>query len=122
MIQEWHDRKILAGDIWDDKIKEYLNKADIIVLLISQDYLASSACDGELKYALENKDRKIIIPIILKPCTWKDSKCYIIQALPKDGKPIELWDNKEEAWLNIYEGIKAVVKKKKNLFFIPYLL
>src|SRR6188508_835251 len=54
LISEWHDRKILAGDEWDKKISEYLEKSDVILLLISSDFLASEYCyDIEARRALE---------------------------------------------------------------------
>jgi len=45
---------------------------------------------------------KKIIPIILKRCTWPDL-CGDIQALPREGKPIDEWDKEEKAWENVYE-------------------
>jgi len=115
LIQEWHDRKILAGDDWGLEIQKNIDNADVIVLLISQDYLASSACAHELEYAFNNRYMKTIIPIILKPSTWKDTKCGSIQALPKDGKAISSWSNQDEAWLDVYSGIKSVIQKKKEV-------
>jgi hypothetical protein len=40
-IDVWHDRKIVAGDKLDDRISEHLEKADIVLLLVSSDFLAS---------------------------------------------------------------------------------
>jgi hypothetical protein len=113
LINEWYDRKILAGDDWNQEIENNMQSSDIILLLISQDYLASSACNHELKYAIEHKESKTIIPIILKPSTWKDSNLSSIQALPRDAKPITTWPDPNEAWLDIYEGIKNVIQRKK---------
>lgn len=114
LINEWHDRRILAGDDWNAEIQENLESSDFVVLIITQDYLASSACKNELEYAFNHKNSKTIIPIITKPSTWKDTKCGSIQALPKDGKPVTSWTDQDEAWLNVYHGIKESIQKKKK--------
>ncbi|MCK4240702.1 MAG: toll/interleukin-1 receptor domain-containing protein [Candidatus Atribacteria bacterium] len=114
-IEEWHDRKILPGDNWNLEIGENEEKSDIILLLFSQDFISSCACTKEMKYAFRKKKEKRIIPIILKTCTWHDI-CGDIQALPKDGVPIDEWDKVEKAWENIYEGIKKVVNCLRESF------
>ena len=82
-ITEWHDRKIIAGENWSEKIQNELENADIILLLISQDFLASDACKKELDYAFDETNHKLAIPIILKPCMWLDTKIKKIQAIYK---------------------------------------
>jgi hypothetical protein len=114
-ITEWHDRKILPGDVWKKEIEDNLDCSDIIILLISQDYIASSSCEDELQYAFKHKECKTIVPIILKPSTWLDTKCGAIQALPKDGNPIVLWPNPEAGWLDVYNGLKQLIQKKKQV-------
>ena len=115
LISEWHDRKIDPGENWNEEIQRNLDNADIIVLLISQDYIASKACSDEMKYALEHINTKTIVPIILRKSTWKDTECKRLQALPKDGRPISNWDNPDEAWMNVYEGIKRIIEKKNEI-------
>jgi hypothetical protein len=115
LINEWYDRKILVGDDWSKEIENNMETSDVILLLISQDYLVSSACNHELEYAIEHKDSKTIIPIVLKPCTWKDTRLGSIQALPLDGKPVDAWNKPNEAWLDVYDGIKKVIQRKREV-------
>jgi hypothetical protein len=50
LIAEWHDRKLKAGDEWDRVISDNLRKSDIILLLISVDFINSRYCfDIELE-------------------------------------------------------------------------
>jgi hypothetical protein len=75
-INAWHDRCILAGSDIYKEISNNLKKADIILLLISYDFIASVYCyDNEMKYAMEkhNKGEAVIIPVILRPCDWQDT-------------------------------------------------
>lgn len=116
IIDEWHDRKISPGSNWEDDINSNLAKADIILLLISSNFLASDYCyDVETVTALEmhkNEDA-VVIPIIIQPCLWSIStlgKNATMQVLPKDGKPITVFNNPHEGWLNVAQGIHEVAQ------------
>jgi hypothetical protein len=112
VISVWHDRKILAGDDWKGKIDENMDKADIVLFLISPSFLASDYCyDIEVKKAIENKEsgRCQIISIIIRSCDWHDCDFSMFQAVPKDGIPISTWKDKDEAWLDAINGIKKHV-------------
>ena len=113
-IDEWHDRKIQAGQEIHKEIDRHLETSDLILLLLSPDFIASPECKSEMCKALKQKEERgtIVIPVIVRPCTWKDQKAISdLKAIPKDGKPIKKWDSEDEAFLNIYEEIKDVVKK-----------
>ena len=113
-IDEWHDRKIQAGQEIHRELDRHLETSDIILLLLSPDFLASSECKSEMRKALRQKEKRgtIVIPVIVRPCAWKDQEAISdLKAIPKDGKPITKWNNEDEAFLNIYEEIKDVVKK-----------
>ena len=111
LIDEWHDRKLEAGDKWDQKISEHLEAADIILILVSIDFINSKyAYDIELDKALElqaeNETR--VIPIILRSCMWQHTPFAKLQALPVDGKPVATWPNQDEALAQVAEGIRKV--------------
>jgi hypothetical protein len=42
ILIEWHDRKIAAGDDWEQSIDEHVERADIILLLVSPVFIASA--------------------------------------------------------------------------------
>jgi hypothetical protein len=113
VIQGWHDRQILPGTEWQGQLDRHLETAQIILLLISADFLASDYCyDIEMKRALERHEAgdARVIPIILRPVdNWDQSPFGKLQALPKGGKPITRWPNEDEAFANVAQGIRAVV-------------
>jgi len=119
LISSWHDRKIDVGTDWKGQIDKNLEQAKIIILLISADFLMSDYCyDIEMKRALERHEENnaIVIPVILRPVDWKLSEFARIQALPKDGKPVTTWGNKDRAFLSVAEGIrKAVTRLRSDL-------
>ena len=69
VINHWYDGYILGGGKLNREIRTKLNTSDVIILLISQDYLSSEACKYEMDFALKKSDVITAIPIILKPCT-----------------------------------------------------
>lgn len=114
MIDISHDRDISAGAEWEREIDKHLNTSEIILLLISSDFMDSDYCYSiEMKRALERHERgeACVIPIILRPVYWKDALFSKLQALPKDGKPVTTWANEDEAFLNVAEGIHQAVGK-----------
>jgi TIR domain-containing protein len=113
VINEWHDRRIGAGQEWAGAIDEHLNSAAVILLLVSSDFLASDYCyDQEMKRALERHDAgdARVIPVILRSVDWAGAPFGKLQALPKDGKPVTSWPNQDEVFSDIARGIRKVVQ------------
>ena len=114
VIQAWHDRAISAGSEWAQAIDQHMEAAELILLLISANFLSSDYCwDVELKRAMERHEAgaACVIPIILKPCDWASAPFGKLQALPKNAKPVTQWSDRDEALLNVARGIRHAVKK-----------
>ena len=112
VISGWHDRMIGAGQEWKGEIDRRLESARIILLLISPSFLASDYCyDVEMKRAVERHDRgeATVIPVILRPCDWHGAPFGKLQGLPKDAKPVISWRDRDEAFKNVAEGIRAAI-------------
>ncbi len=112
VITEWHDRKLLAGHDWETEIDEQVETADIILLLVSSDFLSSDYCFGkEMRRALERQasGEAIVIPIILRDCDWHTAPFSRLQALPTDAKPVTSWANRDEAFKDVAIGIRRTV-------------
>jgi internalin A len=116
-IDTWHDRKIEAGDEWKRKIDENLERADIILLLVSANFIASDYCyEKEMKRALERheKGEARVVPVIVRDVNWMGAPFAKLQALPKDGKAVTKWKDKDSAWRNVSEGIERVVVEMRK--------
>jgi hypothetical protein len=114
LISEWHDRDITPGSEWDKEIRRQLETARIILLLVSADFIHSEFCSSvELKRAMERHEAgdARVVPIIVKPCDWHSAPFGKLQVLPKDGKPITIWKNKDEAYLDVVNGIRRVIRE-----------
>jgi internalin A len=117
LIETWQDRDIEAGEEWREKIDENLERADIILLLVSDDFLASDYCyEIEMRRALELHEGKKarVIPIIARPVNWEPTRLPKLNALPQDGRAITAWPNRDNAWKNVSEGIQKVAETVRN--------
>ena len=114
VIRAWHDRQIGGGHEWAGEIDSHLNSAQVILLLISSDFLASDYCyDLEMMRAMERHEMREarVVPVILRPVDWKGSLFSKLQGFPKDGKPVTSWTSRDEAFLDIARGIRSVVEE-----------
>jgi tetratricopeptide (TPR) repeat protein len=117
-IQAWHDRLIKPGQDWEGEIDDNLLSADIILLLLSASFTSSRYCTGkEMRVALERarKGEIRLLPIVLRPIDWQGLEVARFQALPKDGKPITSWSNRDEAFKNVAVGVRQVVNDLSGL-------
>lgn len=118
-LSQWSDQRILAGTKWSPEIRSQMDNADILVFLVSRDFLASEACKDEWIYAksLAEERRRIFIPIVLRPCAWEDYDTMRDHlALPNDGNAISKFPDEDEAWQQVYLGIKGVLE---DLLSVP---
>lgn len=117
LIATWHDRLIEAGDEWKNKIDENLELAEIILLLVSADFIASDYCvEKEMKRALERdeKGEARVIPVIVRDVDWTDAPFSKLQALPANGRAVTIWDDKDSAWRSVSEGVKKVAQEMRG--------
>ena len=114
LLEEWHDRKIIPGQNWKEVLDENLETSDVVVLLVSPDFLASDYCyEREMKRALERHDKgeSKVIPVIVRPCDWEWAPFSKLQALPKDAKAITEWSNRDKGWLSVTAGIRKAIEE-----------
>jgi len=107
-IVKWHDRIIPAGDEWRNQIDRRINQADVILLFMSPNFLASRYCyevEGEIALRRHREGSAIVIPIVLRACDWTITPFGGLQGLPKNGTPITQWPDRDQASLDVARGI-----------------
>jgi hypothetical protein len=117
IVTDWYDRKITPGTEWEGEVDRRLNTADVILLLISADFVASDYCYGiEMHRALErhNRGETRVVPIILRPVDWAFAPFGKLQALPRDAKAITTWDDRDEAFASIAKGIRLICEELQS--------
>ena len=116
LVETWYDRDISAGTEWAKEIDKNLNEAQIVLLLVSPDFMASDYCySNEMKQALKRHEQGEvqIIPVILRPVYWQETPLSQFQALPTDGKPVigYDWHTPDNALLDVTLGIREVISQ-----------
>ena len=117
LISSWHDRKIMASEDWGQMIDDNLEAADIILLLVSADFIASEYCyEKEMKRALERHvaGEARVIPVIVRDVNWQKAPFANIQALPKDALAVTKWPDRDSAWRNVAEGIERMAEEVRR--------
>ncbi len=112
LIECWHDRCIIPGQEWEAQISEQLLSAELILLLISADFIASDFCYRiELEQAMQRhlRNEARVIPILLRPVYWKETPFARLQLLPSDALPVSEWASRDAAYLNIAQGIRIAI-------------
>lgn len=115
-IDTWSFRQIEAGEDWKKGIDAKLNASDMILLLVSSNFLASDYCwDIEMKRALERDEagEAVVVPIILRDCDWHAAPFAKLQALPEGAKPITRWRPHDRAWANVVAALRKRLDSMK---------
>ncbi len=121
-IKDWTDLELHAGDNWDNKIREQMSKADVFILLVSADFIASDySWNYELSTAIKSRtERNVsIIPVYIESCdlsaipVLQDFKILDLEIIPKDEfeqlKPLGLWKNEAEGLEKVARRIRDII-------------
>lgn len=111
IVEFWYDRDLVAGDRWDDVITSKIEQADIVVVLLSSDLVASEYAYGkELRRAMElHADGQLrLVPVIARNCRWQNLPIGQLEVLPDKGLPITSWADRDDAYVSVALGIEEV--------------
>ena len=114
LIETWYDRRIIPGTVLDDAIDQCLTTADLILLLISPDFINSDYCyQREMRVALERhrKGTARVIPIILRPVDWQGTPIGRLLATPRDGKAVTTWHRRDDAFLDVATSVRRAAEE-----------
>ena len=112
----WHTGKIVAGMPWQQEINTHLTTASIILLLVSVDFFASEEAISLTKQAMERSKQQSVrvIPVLLRWCAWQDSILGDLAPLPANGRPIDDWTNRNDAYREVIKDIRQVVEELRT--------
>lgn len=113
-ISTWHDRRIVPGEEFANQIDEHFAQADIILLLISSDFIASDYCyQIEMNNALQRHEQgtAVVIPVILRPCSWHQLPFGKLLAATVDGKPIVQFPSYDDGFVQVVDAVSRALDK-----------
>lgn len=116
-IKVWVDDQIPPGGDWDGFIHEKLNEADIVLLLVSSNYIASNYINQvEVPQSLGRQEAGFceVVPVFLRDCYFKDQPYAHLEFLPKmsvNQKLIAIgdWNNRDNAFKTVVERLNDLV-------------
>jgi hypothetical protein len=114
MIDVWYDRKISVGTPWEIEIDRRLKAAQIVLLLVSPDFMSSEYCYSiEMQWAVQRHKlgETYVIPVILRPVHWQFAPFGHLQALPQNAVPVTEWRSLDQAFLTVVEEVRKVVMR-----------
>lgn len=114
VIETWHDRRIGAGQDFGREIDAHVEADDIILLLVSADFLASDYCyELEMTRAMQRHaaGEAIVIPVILRACDWKGAPFGKLDATPSDGRPVTQWPDRDQAFLEVATAVRGAAER-----------
>jgi hypothetical protein len=115
-VRSWSARALGAGEAWRAASDQRLEEADMILLLVSADFLASDDLyEVELRRALERHrtERTRLISIILRPCDYANGDSPLRREvdllLPSNGRPVTSWPTHDDAFADVVQGLRILL-------------
>ena len=115
LVSSWSDRMVTPGAEWRSEIERRFNEAEIILVLISADFVASESYDDDWKRAYERhrSGKARVIPVLARPVDWSTGPFH--DLLPVDDKPITSYEDRDEALAEVAKKIREAIKKRPSL-------
>lgn len=108
VISTYHEGSMSAGSTIAAEMQTYLDRADMVLLLVSPDFIAS---DRQYHYAEQAQTaQKRIVPIIVRPCMWQDAAWGKFAALPTHGKAISQYDQLDDGFFDVARGLRKLIE------------
>ena len=111
----WGKQTPVAGSDWQRQIDENLDRADLILLLISPSFLASNSCHAQLQRARDRqasgKAQVILIQVRAAYDPALDAELFL---LPRNGTPVASSANQDEVWREIVQELHDLVQQRPS--------
>ncbi|HLG63081.1 MAG TPA: toll/interleukin-1 receptor domain-containing protein [Ktedonosporobacter sp.] len=111
-IAAWSEQDVKPGQERRKEINKKLLSADIILLLVSANFMATNYCESsEVELAMQRHEagEAWVIPILVRAVDWETSSIGTLQALPFTLKPVANWSDRDSAFTEISKNIRNVV-------------
>jgi len=117
VVDVWSDQLISLGESRDEIVGQMLQEANVILLLISSDYLAlDDLYEREMQPALKRYEagQAVVIPVLLRSVDWHNTSLAPLEMLPPGAVPVAAWRNRDEAWVDVTRNIRRVINTLRD--------
>jgi hypothetical protein len=110
-ISIWGMHRIHAGADVRQEIDTHLRSAQMVLLLVSADFLASESLNADIvEPALRQRSTGMkVIPILVRPCSFWHSPLGNLQPLPASGEPISSARSTEAAFAEVARSLREII-------------
>ncbi|HEX4204704.1 MAG TPA: TIR domain-containing protein, partial [Ktedonobacteraceae bacterium] len=117
LISYWSTWHVDAGANIEQERSSHLDHADLILLLLSEDFFASKECLAIMQHALERQraGSARVIPLLLHPVEWQGTELAALACLPANGVPVSQWTIQDEAWHACVLGLQPFLKRRLSV-------
>lgn len=122
LIATCDERQLAPGTALDQAFAEQIERAEIVILAVTSDYLASDfvfQTELPLVMARHRSGHVQVLPVILRACDWQDTPIAELQVLPRQGRPVSAWPDRDEAWTDVARAVRALVVKARDTRALP---
>lgn len=111
-LESWSPSRLLGGDLRAEMIGQRIDEADIILLLLSVDFLSSAHCyDAMLARAMDRhrQGETRVVPILLRAADYQGTLFADLQPIPADGRTIKAAANRDAIWTDVIGELRRIV-------------
>lgn len=107
---------IAAGEELTTALQQRLSQSDVILLLLSADFLNDDTLYNLVLQPFDPPKNRIIIPILVRACLWEDTPFAQMQLLPENKLALtsKSWDNLDDAIHQVLLVVRNVLLKHQN--------
>ena len=116
-IAPWRDTDLVPGEDWDETIKQRLIDAQIILFMVSRDFLATDyITDHERPLAMDlmKQGKAVVVPVLLSDSLWKGEDFAALEKLPRKDEPVSSFTPRDAAWTLVENGLVRVVEERRK--------
>lgn len=114
LIRTWFDEAIQGGQKWEDEIRSRIDRADIVLLLVTPAFVRSDYANRiEVSRAMARHEEGSarVIPVYLREANYSTAPYSSIQGVPPPHRPAEMWSQPWKAYLAVADEVEATALK-----------
>lgn len=114
LIRVWHRRMVPPGEDTGAATRKELDAAEIILLLVSPEFVSTESCNVEVNRAMARHDagEARVVPILLRSVDVRGMPFASLSFLPKDRRPIGRAADPDEAWEQVTAAIRSIIEDR----------
>ena len=112
LIKLWAKPDLRAGDDREREVAESLDAAEIILLLVSPDFLDAYLASDELARAMARHEAGArVVPVLIRQSDWETAPFGRLTPVPTNRMPVADWATNDQAWIDVVKALRALVSQ-----------